>query len=494
MNLSLNRREDKIIFLGILILLLGTVISIYTNVLYMFSLLVPVMLFLLLKYNKLWLYFLIIYFPMETIIVKNLPNQIAVILKYSIEPISVFLLLFIICKKLATKNLSFKNIGNLGIVLLLFLVVSLISSMLNDVSVDIFLLGLRWFLRYIPILLIVMLLDWRIEEIKRIFLIIFGVVLFVNLVGVLQLLGGEKISEILKPKALEITNQITLELDQGISRYAVYSTFGRYSAFALFLSTFFVFIFAKFIMTKKSGLLLLFTGIMLMLTYARQAVFGVILGIIIIAILHNNKKLRIVMGMGFTIVTISFLIFLQNTQGFVANDISQDFTNRFFGALTYENFLFDIRNYGRLYFIFVVGKLFLQEVPLLGVGMGMYGTEPAISLNSSVYVHYNIPIQYSMDVFWISILGQVGLIGLLLWVAIYIICFIKSIKLFKKTSHRFVKWFALGYASNIGVILTESFFSSNLNDRYQSFYFWLLTGFLLILYNKEFSLKGTELS
>ena len=43
-----------------------------------------------------------------------------------------------------------------------------------------------------------------------------------------------------------------------------------------------------------------------MLTYARQAVFGVILGIIIIAILHNNKKLRIVMGMGFTIVTISF--------------------------------------------------------------------------------------------------------------------------------------------------------------------------------------------
>ena len=70
-----------------------------------------------------------------------------------------------------------------------------------------------------------------------------------------------------------------------------------------------------------------------------------------------------------------------------------------FGALTYENFLFDIRNYGRLYFIFVVGKLFLQEVPLLGVGMGMYGTEPAISLNSSVYVHYNIPIQYSMDVF-----------------------------------------------------------------------------------------------
>ena len=35
--------------------------------------------------------------------------------------------------------------------------------------------------------------------------------------------------------------------------------------------------------------------------------------------------------------------------------------------------------------------------------------------------------------------------------------FYKSIKLFKKTSHRFVKWFALGYASNIGVILTESF-------------------------------------
>ena len=30
-----------------------------------------------------------------------------------------------------------------------------------------------------------------------------------------------------------------------------------------------------------------------MLTYARQAVFGVILGIIIIAILHNNKSFEL---------------------------------------------------------------------------------------------------------------------------------------------------------------------------------------------------------
>ncbi len=156
--------------------------------------------------------------------------------------------------------------------------------------------------------------------------------------------------------------------------------------------------------------------------------------------------------------------------------------------------MFDIHNYGRLYFIFIVGKLFLQEVPLLGVGMGMYGTEPAISLNPSVYVYYNIPTQYSMDVFWISILGQVGLIGLILWVSIYIVCFIKSIKLFKAPSNNFVRWFTLGYATNIGVILIESFFSSNLNDRYQSFYFWSLTGFLLILYNKEFTYKRNKLS
>lgn len=494
MNFSLNRREDIIIFLSILILLLGTVVSIYTNVLYMFSLLVPLILFLIFKYNKLWLYFLIIYFPMETIIVKSLPNQMAVILKYSIEPISILLLLFIVCKKFATKNLSFKNLGNVGILILLFLMVSMISSMFNGVSSNIFLLGLRWFLRYIPILLIVTLLDWRIEEIRRVLLIIFGVILLENIIGFLQLFGGETVSQFLKPKTLEITDKITQELDQGMSQYAVYATFGRYSTFALFLSTFFVFIFARFMVTQKNNLLLLFTGIMLLLTYARQAVLGVILGIVIIAILHNNKKLRIIVVLGLAVVTISFLLFLQNTQGFVANDISQGFTNRFFGALTYENFLFDIHNYGRLYFIFIVGKLFLQEVPLLGVGMGMYGTEPAISLNPSVYVYYNIPTQYSMDVFWISILGQVGLIGLILWVSIYIVCFIKSIKLFKAASNNFVRWFTLGYAANIGVILIESFFSSNLNDRYQSFYFWLLTGFLLILYNKEFTYKRNKLS
>lgn len=122
----------------------------------------------------------------------------------------------------------------------------------------------------------------------------------------------------------------------------------------------------------------------------------------------------------------------------------------------------------------------------------MYGTEPAVSLDPSIYIYYNIPIQYSMDVFWVSILGQVGMLGILLWVLIYILCFTKSVKLFKLTSNKFIKWFALGYAANIGVILFESFFSSNLNDRYQSFYFWLLTGFLLVLYNKELICKKSE--
>lgn len=75
-----------------------------------------------------------------------------------------------------------------------------------------------------------------------------------------------------------------------MSQYAVYSTFGRYSAFALFLSTFFVFIFANCILTKKNILLLLCTGFMLVLTYARQAVLGVIVGIVIMAILHTNKN------------------------------------------------------------------------------------------------------------------------------------------------------------------------------------------------------------
>ncbi|MDM5157373.1 O-antigen ligase family protein [Bacillus sp. DX1.1] len=489
MDYSLKQREGIIILVSTLMLLTGIIVSIYTNVLYMFSLLAPVMLFFIFKYNKLWLYYLIIYFPLETIIVKNLPNQVAIILKYSIEPISILLLLFIICKKCITKNLNFKIVGSVGILLVLFLMVSIVSSILNDVSFNVFLLGARWFLRYIPILLIVTLLDWRVEEIRKFFLIIFGIILVENAIGFLQLLGGETVSQFLKPGVLEITDKITQELDQGMSQYAVYSTFGRYSAFALFLSTFFVFIFANCILTKKNILLLLCTGFMLVLTYARQAVLGVIVGIVIMAILHTNKKLKLAVIICLALVSISFLSFLQTTQGFVANDISQGLTNRFFGALTYENFLFDINNYGRLYFIFVVGKLFLHEAPLLGVGMGMYGTEPAVSLDPSIYIYYNIPIQYSMDVFWVSILGQVGMLGILLWVLIYILCFTKSVKLFKLTSNKFIKWFALGYAANIGVILFESFFSSNLNDRYQSFYFWLLTGFLLVLYNKELICK-----
>lgn len=426
------------------------------------------------------------YLPFETVIGKYLPEKITLLMRYSIEPISITLLFYLLCTKLLKRQICLRGYKSVLIPLILFTLISIISSIFNLVSIDIFTLGLRWFLRYIPIFLIIVLLDWEIEEIKRIIFLNFSILFLENIIAILQLVLGERINIFLEPETISISDTIIKEISQGESEFAVYATFGRYSSFALFLSIWFMFIFSRSILLKKSNLLLVLSGFILMMTYARQAALGVLIGILVVALIHNNKKLKLMVLISVSALLVSYYVFLQNTFGFVPNDISQGIYQRFFGAFTYENFIFDIENGGRLYFLTDVANIFLREAPILGFGMGMYGTEAAISLNQYVYTYYGIPTTFSMDVFWVSVLGQVGILGLFCWLSIYIILFVKALHLFKNTSEIFAKWFSLGYLATIPVIIIESFFSSNLNDRHQSFYFWLLSGLFLVLYKKYF--------
>ena len=487
-----NSEKEKIVLI-ISFIITSIIIAIGTiNTLILMLVPITIGMFILLNKPKFWIYILSIYFPFETIILKYIPGSIAGFVRYGIELISIILFMHVIIKHFIIGKKS-KYIFNNKIsrIIIIFILISVISALINSVEIKISILGLRWFIRYIPVYFIILSQEWKEKEIERYIYLMFYICIIECIIGILQLIGGSSITKFLSPVDISIgdfTQEVSL---QGESKFAIYATMGRYSVLALFLSLWIPFMIAKMAEEKKYIhskikiiLIVCFNCLALLLTYARQGVFGVILGTIVIAYLTKSKIFKLISIYGGVLIS-GFAIIVLATTTITANDVSQDIVSRFLGALTLDNIIFDLTNYGRLYFMTVVTSKFLTSSPILGYGIGMYGSEPAITYNPSVYFELGIPIKFSMDVFWVSVLGQVGILGVITWLTIYYISSKKAIRLYKNKESDFKSWFSIGYLGMIAVILLESFFSSNLNDRYQSFFFWVITAFLVVLNRNE---------
>jgi hypothetical protein len=145
-------------------------------------------------------------------------------------------------------------------------------------------------------------------------------------------------------------------------------------------------------------------------------------------------------------------------------------------------------NYGRLYVIFEVGSRLLSKVPWLGFGPGKFGSLTARYFGYDFTVLINVPesaATWINDVNWITLLGQIGVLGLASFVWIWAALSFYSINIYKKTTTPLIKSLALFYTSAIVVYLFLGFFGPNFEVRQISYYVWSLGGILFGLYRNE---------
>lgn len=473
----MNKKKNlSLVIYSILVLALIGITAINVKMIFIFFI-IPAFAYLF-KNTKIWIYVYLVYLVLENILFSTVFRYNSGLIKYGFEAFSYVVLLIVLLKVFkSNKKIEFNKID---FSILTFVVVCLISAFINNVDFKIAILGLRWFLRYIVIYYIVKLNYWSLEDIKRIIKYILGIAIFEVVLGLIQLRYESILRSFLVPNTYDI-DSINVYGEIVSSKYAIYGTFGRYNEYAFFLLIVIALLISYYeLMIKRKYLktMLLITISCLVLSYSRQGVLGIIVAWIIIVLSKKNLKTKRATIITLLVISVfSLLIFFSINQVSGKGTIYSGITERFSSIFSIEAWEFDYYNRGRLYFMTDVNKIFLTTKPLFGYGVGMYGTDPAIRYNPEVYLQLGIPIRFSMDVFWTSIIGQIGLVGTISFLFIYIVVYKEFSKNLIESKNPYNRIISLSVDILILATVVMSFFSSAFGDRYLMFFLWVFIGF-----------------
>ncbi len=268
---------------------------------------------------------------------------------------------------------------------------------------------------------------------------------------------------------------------------ARYDQFGNYLMLMLLLA---IFLLPMIDHRRRAWLYIgiLIIAVALLLSFSRQAWLGAVIGLGAIATLNGNKKQRFLFLMIFLLLAIALIVLLlvgemptQSTFGGNAATVTSRILE-VFSPVYWQN-LNSVG--GRMYYLLTVAPKLLQASPWIGFGPGRFGSLVTRLYPTSVYQDLNIPQLFSdnfaNDVQWLAMLGQVGLLGLLVF-------FWMLFRLMKLAYHKFRnsaeksldRTKALAFISWSFAVIMISCLGPNLEVRIVTINYWLLAGFLCV--------------
>lgn len=477
MQITINKKSDKMLVLIACMLLALTVALCSVNIKLTILLVGTIGVMVCCYKPKLFIYLMMTYVTFEVVILNFIPTSAVGIVRYGTEGVAYIVLMYSIFVSIIKKKEI--KLNKCDFFIISFILFSIITALINHVSIQIFIMGLRWIIRYVVIYFIFKFNKFNDKDLKEIIDYFYKLVIFEVVLGLMQVGLKDKLDFILSPKTIDL-EFYTITMDKINSKFSIFATFGRYGEYGYFVTLAMLFLYSKYYFERKNKYLFLMvlTSLALLFSYARQAVLAVIITLVIFY--FSNRKIKILSKFKVIIILVSFmllgLVFLyysgfETGQGVTTEGIAQ----RFLSMFSKEYIMGDYYGGGRTYFYTTVNKIFLETKPFIGYGVGMYGTQSAIQYDTSVYDTLLIPIRCSMDVYVTSILGQVGLIGLFLLFKCYH-SFFKVCKKYQYSSND--NYIFMFIRLTFIAIMFCSFFGSNLSDRYQAFYVWMFFGIL----------------
>ncbi len=489
-------KKNWIWLVGALVLALGIVFLSSVAVFVLFGVLL--VLYFSLKNPLNGVLFLSIYLPFETFLLKFVPEEIYAFARFAGEGLIVLLVL-LLCFQYLTgiRKFKYKKSG-IDLIVILFLVIGLISIFYNSVELSVGLLSLRQLLRYALIFYLLIFLGVN-KKFVRNFVIVMAVVLVLQAgIGLSQLILPQSYSNLLLPSSSEIsvggasldTGSIGWDASQRIS-----GTFGRYDKLGIFLSFFLILAIGIYYSRKKldkvlwSGIFLI--GLVaLIFTFSRLSWLGLVLGLFWIGIMiKKDKKVVISLILLISLLIVYFGIYLVST-GFNPTTYEETSSSLSLPKRALQSFSkYELQNsyygYGRIFFWVNTPLRVVRYSPLIGVGPGTYGSGVAASLNQyQVYEKFGMPFgvqdRYGqIDNNWMSLWGEYGTIGLLLWLGLFVMLYRQTRKIYLNSKDNLTKGLALGFMGILIIYPLQSFFGPYFEVRTISFYFWATAGILI---------------
>ncbi len=454
------------------------------------------------------LYGLLIWLPFESLVLRYTPVDYYSYVKYTPE-VLLYLLFFGAWIAYAYKYKKFIPQNPLTKWFLAYIIAALFSLILNYYSSFIWVLGLRQVLRFALVIFVLLFANYS-KSIQKNFVYL-AVSMFViqAFLGLIQYLSGGALDAYLFPsRTIGIGSTAILG---GIEQFwapgtRVFATMGRYDRLGSFLALGLIMLFPFSYYFKNSQkkfwyfFIFFLILIALFFTSSRASWLAALAGIVFIGIfLRRDRKVlkRFVIFVSFVALYLFGSLIGQNISN-VTESRDQSTAERIVESFSYRAWLESYDGNGRIFFIINTPRVIVPQAFFFGHGPGNYGGGVAASLlNTSVYDRLGIPFgienRYGqIDNSWFSVWGELGTIGLLVWIGV----FVSLIKTAKETSKRELRdkyqLFSEGVAGAVIGIVVLGFFGPYFEFRALMFYFWLMVG-IAVLRNTQIKQRGNFL-
>jgi O-antigen ligase len=232
----------------------------------------------------------------------------------------------------------------------------------------------------------------------------------------------------------------------------------------------------------------------LYLTSSRASWIAAIVGMFVIGVVVKRDRRVMIAGavvLGCALIyLIGFAVVKQNISS-ITEKPTQSFGERVFEAVSLRAWRESYDGYGRIFFIINTPRMVIREFPFFGVGPGRYGGGVAAALlMTDVYDRLHLPfgiqnIYGQIDNNWMSIWGETGTFGLLVWIGMFVSVMHMAWYVIQKTESREEKMIAEGVLGFTAGLICMGFFGPYFEFRALMFYYWTIAGIVMLYWYRE---------
>lgn len=444
--------------------------------------------------------FLAVYFPFESVILKFIPDEVYVFARYGSE-LLIYVIAFVVLIHILSGKKSYRQTP-FDLPFFLFVAVLLASALVNLVSPTVAVLGLRQILRFMLVFFLVVQIAPTKEFVKNLTWVMFGVVVFQSLLGIMQAIVGEPLDQFLLPSEARTYGALTLT--SGVEQFwdpgsRVFSTLGRYDRLGNFLYLFLLIasaiLFTKKLYRKYPWIIWLFVvGVpALVLTFSRSSWFAFLLGFLFIGLLVKHDR-RVIAGFAALVVFLTLILAGSGLNvSLITETPGQTLSERFFESFSLARWRGEYYGLGRVFWFIHTPTDVVAASPILGFGPGQYGGGAVAALhNTKVYEELGLPFgvfgtEGAIDNNWFSLWGESGTLGMVFYLWFYLGLFFYTLNVARTNKDPFVQAIALAVCAMLIGVGFNAFTSTLLEIRTSAYYLWLYAGFLYVLSSSKTS-------
>lgn len=434
--------------------------------------------------------FLATLIPLEPFLLKFVPSDMYVYARYTSE-VMVYMLFLSACFHLNKNGDQLKKTSITYALAFLFFII-LVSILLNiSTPLEVSVLGARQIIRFILLFFVAFVFLRDNIWIQRFFILMFSIVLFESMLGIVQALSGGALDSFLVPAGPKFFNEY--QLTTGTTQFweegqRIFATMGRYDQLGTFLVFFLLFGVALFYehknMCVKKFALLMFACALpaVVLTYSRASWLGFLSGAFVIGVFFKKDR-RVLIGCGMALMAImAYVLYSGIIVPKLIDAPRQTMAERFFEAFSFERWRGEYYGYGRLFFIVHAPPAILSYAPLFGLGPGTFGGGAVTALHyTEQYDRAHLPFgiwgsEGFIDNNWLSVFGEIGIIGLLAYLAVFVLLLKESFLLWKNGTSEFDRALGLGFCGVLCAVFLQAFLATYLEMRTLAVYLWLCAG------------------